>query len=257
MVTNNYNDKFEEAPYFIKKGEQLSAAGMTAALNTKENVNNKKDTLSNSNSTEYPSTKAVHDALDLMASEVQAIANAFSGKQDSLPIGTILMYDGTSWQDNVTLFGWYSCNRTNYNNGLTPDLEDKFIKGKGGLANIGGSNALTAAMLPKHTHGFTTSSTSKTLTGSFTTFVIIDGASNGGVSHDSALGILSRSSAASVLHDPAYGETKTGVSGYKGISLDATHTHSGTTSNDNSSATDTNAYNMPAYYSLIYIRRVR
>ncbi|MDR1452383.1 MAG: hypothetical protein LBJ25_00200 [Candidatus Margulisbacteria bacterium] len=25
------------------------------------------------------------------------------------PKGIILMYDGTSWQDNVTLKGWYQC----------------------------------------------------------------------------------------------------------------------------------------------------
>ncbi|MDR1114214.1 MAG: hypothetical protein LBL50_03895, partial [Candidatus Margulisbacteria bacterium] len=62
-MANNYTDKFEGTPYFIKKGEQLSAAGMTAALNTKENVANKKDTVNN-DSTEYPSSKAVYDSLN-------------------------------------------------------------------------------------------------------------------------------------------------------------------------------------------------
>ena len=28
---------------------------------------------------------------------------------ESLPVGTILMYDGSGWQDNVTLKGWYAC----------------------------------------------------------------------------------------------------------------------------------------------------
>ncbi|MDR1453342.1 MAG: hypothetical protein LBJ25_05155 [Candidatus Margulisbacteria bacterium] len=40
-MTNNYNDSFAGAPYFISKGEPLSADGMTAALNTREKVANK------------------------------------------------------------------------------------------------------------------------------------------------------------------------------------------------------------------------
>jgi hypothetical protein len=63
FMANDYTDKFEGEPYFIKKGEPLSAAGMTAALNTKEKLANKKDTISNS-STEYPSSKAVYDGLN-------------------------------------------------------------------------------------------------------------------------------------------------------------------------------------------------
>ncbi|MDR1324015.1 MAG: hypothetical protein LBK68_06235 [Candidatus Margulisbacteria bacterium] len=83
-MANDYTDKFEGTPYFIKKGEQLSAAGMTAALNTKEKVANKKDTINNS-SIEYPSSKAVSDAL--------------SSKQNKVAAGTlkdILAYSGTA-----------------------------------------------------------------------------------------------------------------------------------------------------------------
>ncbi|MDR1323335.1 MAG: hypothetical protein LBK68_02740 [Candidatus Margulisbacteria bacterium] len=67
-MANNYTDKFEGTPYFIKKGEQLSAAGMTAALNTKEKVTNKTDTIDSSNSSstaQYPSVKAVSDSLNV------------------------------------------------------------------------------------------------------------------------------------------------------------------------------------------------
>jgi hypothetical protein len=39
-MASNYTDSFAGGPYFIKKGEQLSAAGMNAALNTKEKVAN-------------------------------------------------------------------------------------------------------------------------------------------------------------------------------------------------------------------------
>jgi hypothetical protein len=76
--------------------------------------------------------------------------------QAKLPIGTILMYDGAGWQDNITLPGWYCCDRGNYNKGLTPDLEDKFIKGKGSLANSGdGKMILSEQHLPAHKHSIT------------------------------------------------------------------------------------------------------
>ncbi|MDR1113844.1 MAG: hypothetical protein LBL50_01985 [Candidatus Margulisbacteria bacterium] len=66
-MANNYTDSFAGEPYFIEKGEQLSAAGMTAALNTKEKVANKTDTIDSSNNSstaQYPSVKAVSDSLN-------------------------------------------------------------------------------------------------------------------------------------------------------------------------------------------------
>ncbi|MDR1114097.1 MAG: hypothetical protein LBL50_03295 [Candidatus Margulisbacteria bacterium] len=63
-MANNYTDSFAGEPYFIKKGEQLSAAGMTVALNTKEKVANKVTTINNqSTDTQYPSAKVVYDTL--------------------------------------------------------------------------------------------------------------------------------------------------------------------------------------------------
>jgi hypothetical protein len=196
FMANNYTDNFAGEPYFIKKGEPLSADGMTAALNTREKVANKKDTINNS-STEYPSSKAVY-TIDSgvvhkagvetitgvktfgtastpaepvlgktktaavvndgtkFASEAQvyAVNSALSSKQDSLPIGTILMFDGASWKDNNTLPGWYACTAANKNLGLTPNLEDHFIVGAGAAANKGtegGSNfvTLSASNIPQ------------------------------------------------------------------------------------------------------------
>ena len=46
----------------ITKGEQISAADMTAALNKMEKVANKKDVVNNS-STEYPSSRAVYELV--------------------------------------------------------------------------------------------------------------------------------------------------------------------------------------------------
>ncbi|MDR1323033.1 MAG: hypothetical protein LBK68_01180 [Candidatus Margulisbacteria bacterium] len=63
-MVNNYTDSFAGDPYFIKKGEQLSAAGMTAALNTKEKVANKVTTVNNqSTDAQYPSAKVIYDTL--------------------------------------------------------------------------------------------------------------------------------------------------------------------------------------------------
>jgi hypothetical protein len=64
-MADDYTDSFAGEPYFIHKGEQLSAAGMTKALNTKEKVANKVASLSSTFTTdnEYPSAKAVNAAL--------------------------------------------------------------------------------------------------------------------------------------------------------------------------------------------------
>ncbi|MDR1323740.1 MAG: hypothetical protein LBK68_04800 [Candidatus Margulisbacteria bacterium] len=80
-MANNYTDSYDG----IATGAPLSAAKMTAALNTKEKVANKKDTITAGSSTEYPSSKAVTDAL--------------GGKQDNILGGTaknIVAYSGTA-----------------------------------------------------------------------------------------------------------------------------------------------------------------
>jgi hypothetical protein len=84
------------------------------------------------------------------------ISSLESSRQANLPIGTILMYDGASWTDNVTLPGWYSCIAANAGQGC-PDLVDSFIKGRtpAVASGTGGSNSITlsTANLPPHDHG--------------------------------------------------------------------------------------------------------
>jgi hypothetical protein len=103
--------------------------------------------------------------------------------------------------------------------------------GSGGHEHSGSGS--TSAGSGGHTHSVSgsTSDTSKSLTGNFTTYVIVDGAGNGGINFNSASGILSQHSPGNVLNDPAHGTTKTNTSGYKGVSIDAIHSHkiSGTT----------------------------
>ncbi|MDR1998218.1 MAG: hypothetical protein LBQ83_07855 [Candidatus Margulisbacteria bacterium] len=193
--------------------------------------------------------QAVAAALDTAVPTEKAVATALSAKanasdvQAKLPLGTILMYDGSGWVNNSTLPGWYKCDGTNG----TPDLSDRFVKGAGSLSAIGGSNALTAAMLPKHTHTIYTSSTKntartadKSLTGGFT----------GGISYEAITtsGVFSYERNSST----EYGGGWNGVV----IKVDATHEHTGGANNDNSALGDSNTSNMPAYYSLIYIKRV-
>ena len=80
----------------------------------------------------------------------------------TFPVGTIWMYDGANWRDNVTLPGWYACVPENedggaagLNYGLT-SMVDRFVMGRSavGAGETGGANSyrLTAAQLPAHTH---------------------------------------------------------------------------------------------------------
>ncbi|GBR77264.1 hypothetical protein NO2_1672, partial [Candidatus Termititenax persephonae] len=89
-----------------------------------------------------------------------ATQTALNGKQALLPVGTILMYDGTGWADNSTLPGWYQCNGKNG----TPDLRDKFIRGGRSGENMARgttsgadsrSITLQTANLPSHNHSLT------------------------------------------------------------------------------------------------------
>ncbi|GBR77335.1 hypothetical protein NO2_1736 [Candidatus Termititenax persephonae] len=212
-----------------------------------------------------PTEKAVGDELDkkqdnigaatsgaagLMSATDKAKLDGIAGGAQLLPVGTILMYDGTSWADNSTLPGWYQCNKANADAGRTPNLEGQFIVGYGGAItnkSSGGSNALTAAMLPKHTHTIYTNATkntartaSKTLSGWF--------AADGDVVADGTLFVVSDNT----YKDVTTNDTNDGSK----VSMDATHEHTGSANNDNSSTGDSNTSNMPAYYALIYIRRV-
>lgn len=71
---------------------------------------------------------------------------------DNLPTGTILMYNGASWVDNVTLSGWYACTTANSAYGV-PALTNKFIMGALASGATGGNNSVTEVLA--HSHGVT------------------------------------------------------------------------------------------------------
>lgn len=76
--------------------------------------------------------------------------------EDNEPIGTICMFDGAVWEDNVTKPGWYACIAENAQHGC-PDLVDAFIRGKentGAVGSLSGVNSITIKKdeLPQHEH---------------------------------------------------------------------------------------------------------
>ncbi|GBR74849.1 hypothetical protein NO1_1954, partial [Candidatus Termititenax aidoneus] len=196
--------------------------------------------------TRIPTEKAVADAVAVATSAINGLSF-----QSVLPLGTILMFDAAGWQDNKTLVGWYACTAANHGiNTDIPNLESSFLVGAGtaiARGTSGGSNALTSALLPKHTHTIYTDKTKETdrskdkeLTGSIECAEQEQGHS----------GILSFST-----EETYYGWTR-GAKDNPKILIDATHEHTGSANNDNSTTTDTNTSNMPAYYAVIYIKRV-
>ncbi|MDR1323922.1 MAG: hypothetical protein LBK68_05740 [Candidatus Margulisbacteria bacterium] len=96
-MANNYTDSYDG----IATGAPLSAAKMTAALNTKEKVANKQLystdtaatlTASSSSDSYYPSSKLVGKNLDALSTTLSTglseINTSLSGKQNAIPAGT-------------------------------------------------------------------------------------------------------------------------------------------------------------------------
>jgi microcystin-dependent protein len=160
------------------------------------------------------------------------------------PRGMILMYDGTNWTDNVTLKGWYQCKGGTVNGIAIPDLREKFIMGYNGARSGGANNqTLSANQVPSHTHGFTTSDPNKTLKGTYQWGDYADQAS--GIMYMTAGGRCSATGVDTV--------------GVHTLNIDATHTHSGRTDNQDGKTNGINTAafdNRPAFYALIYIIKV-
>jgi hypothetical protein len=104
------------------------------------------------------------DIIDLKNS-LQGNINTLSASVSAMsffPKGTILMYDGTSWTDNVTLKGWYKCEgQTVDGYGTLPNLKNRFVIGYDASTparTTGGSNTIektidiATANLPAHSH---------------------------------------------------------------------------------------------------------
>lgn len=156
----------------------------------------------------------------------------------SVPPGGIIMWSGTTIPD-----GWLLCDGTNG----TPDLRDRFILGAGNtyaVGNTGGSNTISAANLPPHTHS----------KGSLKT-------ASGG-SHDHSGNInwykyyLTSSTVTDWLSYPYIGDSinkkKDGTYQVK-VLPDGNHSHS-ITGTTGSTGSGTNY--MPKYYALAFIMKL-
>lgn len=170
-----------------------------------------------------------------------ALANDIKNVQ--LPVGSVIQFDG-AWTDNVTMPGWYACIAANSGLGC-PDMVDRFVLGKAvaGSGATGGSNSHTiaAAELPVHTHDLS-NHTHNTIMGQHHHDVSIDkGAASGGVS----LGVVSMNAGGSQTYTTIYTDLGTKTSG-------------GPSNNNSGNGGFANtAIDMhPAYYSMIYIKRV-
>ena len=77
-----------------------------------------------------------------------------------VPVGTIMIFDGTGWIDNSTMPGWYACIPDNVVSHGCPDLVGKFVMGSVSgstsypLKSSGGSKevVLSVSNLASHTH---------------------------------------------------------------------------------------------------------
>jgi len=164
------------------------------------------------------------------------------GQSDRLPVGTILMFDGTGWADNVTMPGWYSCIAANAAFGA-PDLVDRFIMGKvvAGVGATGGSNLHTIASgeLPVHTHtlsAHTHTGPSHTHGPASGTVLIHSGGGAASTRRDGSGNIFGEESATAAGGTGATGAPSSDTSGNGGFA---------------NTAIDTK----PAYYSAIFIRK--
>lgn len=166
----------------------------------------------------------------------------------SLPIGTVLAFDG-AWVDNVTMPGWYACIAANAGIGC-PNLVDRFILGKAvaGAGALGGSNThtISAAELPVHTHDVALGSHSHTTVMGSHSHLYYSGVITAGSGFIVPnIGIASASSTNGM-------NTGTADLGTKSSStVDLGTKTSGNGGFDNS-AIDTH----PAYYSMVFVKRV-
>jgi hypothetical protein len=193
----------------------------------------------------------------------------FYGHTPHLPVGTLLMYNGSSIPDaasrsndlsTLALWGWYVCNGKSG----TPNLIDKFIRGDS-IAGLTGGN--DDAQIPSHTHvvsviGNNSVSHQHNASGTSDaksvahTHIINVYSQNGGAGDISAGGDNGSGSGSFNTDDPAIGGGHTHtftntVSGTNG----ATHIHNLTT-DIYTPPNDGIGRNIPPYYSLIFIRRM-
>lgn len=218
----------------------------------------------------------MHDVLDMNANRIEKVADP-TANQDAvtrtylrnfMPVGTILMYNGVGWTDNVSMVGWYQCNAANVAHGV-PDLEDKFIRASAVSGAGAGADTVTlvANQIPTHTSGGQSATHNHVVT-----------INNNTANHHHS-GTTNSTTHTHTLDKMTAGTTKWGVAigndvGNFTFPAGGAHTHTMTTGNQsanhnhtntvgNASVDHTHTYNnaaqpinnMPVYYKLIFVMR--
>ncbi|MDR1997087.1 MAG: hypothetical protein LBQ83_02020 [Candidatus Margulisbacteria bacterium] len=249
--------------------EYPTSRAVSTALALKENASNKKTSISSTSDTEYPTSRAVATALaaKAAASDVSALQTAVGGLQAKLPVGTILMYDGTGWVNNSTLPGWYQCDGQNG----TPNLTDLFIRGAASSGGTGGANSQEISIgtnnLPKHTHTLTSTKVTANTAGNhkhglrsteqdleevhgFQWHLVIESRKNA-IAVSWGTGIITD-------YYETFRETPGSSNMLDAMSTTGSHSHtvSGTTDENSSTQSKITVSTVPGYYAVIYIKRV-
>jgi microcystin-dependent protein len=196
-------------------------------------------------------TTATTQAANDNSTKVATTAYADTVSKNQMPINTIIMYDGSDWVDNSKMPGWYACIAGNTGLGC-PDMTNKFAMGRvvAGSGSTGGTNSLTLteANLPSHTH------TMNHTHGSFSGTVGSQSAS-----HIHSMKFTTSSGGGHyALESASAVSTTTATAGTQS----ASHTHTVSvnvteyTGSTGSIGSGTAIDNKPAYYSMIYIKRI-
>jgi hypothetical protein len=152
------------------------------------------------------------------------------------PAGVIVLWSGSIGSIPA---GWALCNG---NNG-TPDLRDRFIVGAGSTYAVDATGGSANAIVVSHTHTYSGTTASTSLTGTLTQQGNRAGMASGtGVFSDSV---------ALTNFAPA---SSPGSAVPQSFDFDATHTHTYTGTTDSTGNSATNA-NLPPYYALCYIMK--
>jgi microcystin-dependent protein len=177
-----------------------------------------------------------------VAKSVNGTANvAFTGAEvGSVPAGGIIMWSGSI--ANIPT-GWRLCDGTNG----TPDLRNRFIVGAGSTYAVnatGGADSVTlsTAQIPGHTHTFSATTSTRSLTGN------INFGANG-IPSNSGTGIVT------TANPGGSNQAGFGAGGVnQRLTIDASHNHtvSGTTASTGGGGSHENR---PPYFALAYIMK--
>ena len=219
--------------------------------------NHDTDDLSEGSSNLYHTTARVRAAVSATGDLTYNSSNGqFSVSVPSAFVsGMIILWSGNT--GNIPT-GFVLCDGNN----STPNLTDRFVVGAGaayGVGATGGSSSVTLSVsqmpshshtINNHTHSFTTGNPNTSLTGSVTR--IAETYAGAGT----ASGIFSKTGNINSPLTPS----RVDSSGAGGFSIDATHTHSGTTGNPSNTGTTSQGSgsgheNRPPYYALCYIMK--